>query len=146
MSYLLSGGCKMMTSWPGKEWSYEFLTSTSHMVDVDVCSLSYAFILGFFIVRGLFWIVTLRTYMVPASFSSFRILLCFCCILKVTFLSQVSEWKSCIAARRRQREHIIWIPTAAAQTLYWMYKELTCGQQGMEQAVFCQVLLPCSPH
>lgn len=56
----------------------------------------------------------------------------FAYILRVALCSQVLEWKSCsLAAWRGQWEHIIWIPTAAAQTLYWMYKEPSCGHQGI---------------
>lgn len=60
----------------------------------------------------------------------------FTCVLRVAFCFQVSEWKPCPAAWWGQSEHIIWIPTAAAQTLYWVYKKPACGQQG---TVWCML-------
>lgn len=77
-----------------------------------------------------FWIVTLRTcQLVTFHFSTIPPFV-FMCVLRIAFCSQVSEWESCPAAWRGQWEHIIWIPTAAAQTLYRMYKKPACGQQG----------------
>ena len=95
-------------------------------VCVRVCVSTPFLLLAFFISRVMFWILTLRTYMplFPFSLSPFT------CILRIAFLSQVSEWKSCTAAWGGQQEHFLWIPTAAAQTLRWMYKEPACGQQG----------------
>lgn len=46
------------------------------------------------------------------------------------FYLQVSEWNSCPAGWRRQWEHVLWVPTAAAQTLHWVYQDSARGQQG----------------